>query len=146
MVMLKIAGIYNSDGTIILAKGRYLHWEDLSGDISPELPPSYRVELILSFSENELLSGVGGFVWATRDPRQAEIVQSTLNAQHISSEIKNTQLQDQKLFMLRIANPNDINDAIDFIWKGQSGLRLKPDWIYPEGEKNRSFEEWLSGQ
>lgn len=144
--MLRIAGIYDSDGTIRLAKGRYLHWEDLSSGISPELPSSYKVELTLTISEDELLTGIGGIVWATKELRQAEIIQSTLTAQHISSEIKTSQFQDHKLFTLKIANPNDITDAIEFIWQGQSGLRLKPDWIYPEGEKNRSFEEWLSGQ
>jgi hypothetical protein len=146
MIMLKIAGIYKSDGTIVLEKGRVLYWDELSENISPELPPSIKVELTLSFKENDLMLGIGGIVWATIDLRQAEIVQSTLLAQHIGSEIKIVPLSDHKLFMIKILNENDINDAIDFIWQSQSGLRLKPDWVYPQGEKNKSFEQWLNGQ
>ena len=40
---------------------------------------------------------------------------------------------------------SDISEAINFVWKSDTGLRLKPDWSYPEGELNKSFEQWLSG-
>ncbi|HKB86349.1 MAG TPA: hypothetical protein VKD08_09285 [Ignavibacteriaceae bacterium] len=144
--MLKIAGIYRADGTIHFGKGRMLNWNELSEDTPPDLPPSIRVELTISFKANDLLLGENGFVWATIELRQAEIIQSTLLAQHINSEIKSITLAENLLFTIKILNENDIKDAVDFIWQSRSGLRLKPDWVYPEGEKNHSFEEWLTGQ
>jgi len=146
MIMLKIKGIYKSDGPIILDKGKFLKWNDINDGIPPDLPSSINVELTLSFKGNDLLLGSDGIVWATFDLQQAEIIQSSLMAQHISSEIESVQFTDKKLFTLRITNENDINDAIDFIWQSRGGLRLKPDWVYPEGEKNLSFEQWLSEQ
>ncbi len=146
MIFLKISGTYRSDGSIALEKGGKLNWSDLSDDDSPALPSPAKIELTISFKENDLLLGIGGVVWGSIDSRQAEIIQSTLLAQHINSEITSIQLPDNKLFIIRITNENDINDAIDFIWQGQSGLRLKPDWVYPEGEKNKSFEQWLGEQ
>ena len=49
------------------------------------------------------------------------------------------------MLLLNITNDSDIIDAIDFIWRSKTGLRLKPDWTYSEDEKNKSFEQWLSG-
>lgn len=144
--MLKISGIYKSDGTIVLEKGRLLQWNEISEEVPPDLPSSIKVELTVSFKENDLLLGSDGIVWGTRDLQQAEIIQSSLLAQHISSEVESIVLTEKKLFTIRITNENDINDAIDFIWQSRSGLRLKPDWIYPEGEKNLSFEQWLGEQ
>ncbi len=85
-------------------------------------------------------------MWATYSMRQAEIIHSTLLAQNINSEINNINIGKEKLFLLKITNQPDINEAIDFIWKSGSGLNLKPDWTYSEGETNKSFEQWLSGQ
>ena len=104
------------------------------------------IELTISFKENDFLLGIGGFVWATHETRQAEIIQNTLMAQHINSEIKLIPLPSYDLYVIKVTNENDINEAIDFIWQSQSGLRLKPDWVYPEGEKNKSFEQWLGEQ
>ncbi len=145
MVMLKIAAILKSDGTLVFQNGRLLKWDDLSDARPPDLPPSIKVELTLSFKENDLLLGTGGFVWATLSSSQAEIIQSTLLAQHINSEIKSISAEKQ-LFALRVINESDIEDAVDFIWQSRDGLRLKPDWVYPAGEKNKSFEQWLGGQ
>ncbi len=143
--MLKVAGIYRADGTIVFGKGRLLSWSELSEDAPPDLPPSIRVELTISFKANDLLLGKNGFVWATTESRQAEVIQSTLFAQHINSEIKSVSLEEYVLFMIKVPNENDIKDAVDFIWQSRSGLRLKPDWVYPQGEKNKSFEQWLGG-
>ena len=85
-------------------------------------------------------------MWATYSMRQAEIIHNTLLAQNINSEINNINIGKEKLFLLKVTNQPDINEAIDFIWKGGSGLNLKPDWTYSEGETNKSFEQWLSGQ
>lgn len=146
MVMLKKEAILKSDGTILFDNGRHLEWDELSETRPPDLPPSIKVELTLTFRENDLLLGHGGFVWATRSRSQAEIIQSTLLAQHINSEIKTISNVKKKLFALRVMNENYIEDAVNFIWQSRDGLRLKPDWVYPEGEKNASFEQWLGGQ
>ncbi len=145
MVMLKKEAILKSDGIILFSNGRNLIWDDISEDRPPDLPPSIKVVLTLSFRENELLLGNGGFVWATRSITQAEVIQSTLLAQHIHTEIKKI-AGEKQLFALRVLNESDIEDAIDFIWQSRDGLRLKPDWVYPEGEKNTSFEQWLDEQ
>ena len=50
------------------------------------------------------------------------------------------------MFLIKIANESDIADSIDFIWRNNTGLRLKPDWVYTKDETNKSFEQWLSGQ
>ncbi len=146
MIMLKKAAILKSDGTIVFENGRMLKWDDISDALPPNLPPSIKVEFTLSFKENDLLLGKGGFVWATRSVNQAEVVQSTLLAQHINSEIKAISTVDKQLFALQVIGEGDIEDAVDFIWQSSDGLRLKPDWVYPEGEKNKSFEQWLGGQ
>jgi hypothetical protein len=83
-------------------------------------------------------------VWASFDARQVEIIQNTLIAQQISCEIKKINLQNQNMFLISITNKKDIQDAIDFIYKSDYGLRLKPDWNYAEGESNKSFEQWLN--
>jgi hypothetical protein len=85
-------------------------------------------------------------VWATFDLRQAEIIQNSMLAQQINSEIKSIDLVEKETFLISILDTNDVKDAIDFIWKSNSGLRLKPDWNYTEDERNESFEQWLSGQ
>ena len=144
--MLKTAGIFKSNDTIVLEGGRTIQWDDFSNNNPPELPPSLKIELTISFKENDFLLGIGGFVWATHETRQAEIIQNTLMAQHINSEIKLIPLPSYDLYVIKVTNENDINEAIDFIWQSQSGLRLKPDWVYPEGEKNKSFEQWLGEQ
>lgn len=144
--MLKTAAILKSDGTIVFENGRRLEWNEISESLPPDLPPSIKVELTISFKENDLLLGNGGFVWATRSASQAEIIQSTLLAQHINSEIKSISVIERQLFALRVVKEHDIEDAVNFIWQSRDGLRLKPDWVYPEGEKNSSFEQWLGGQ
>lgn len=144
--MLKILGMYKNDGTLVFDKGRSLSWDELSDEIPPELLPSVKVELTLSFRENDLLLGNDGMVWATIDLQQAEVIQSSLLAQHINSEIRTIKFPEKKLYIIRILNQSDVNDAIEFIWQGKSGLRLKPDWVYPEGEKNTSFQQWLGEQ
>jgi hypothetical protein len=102
--------------------------------------------LTISFEENDFLTGKSGIVWATYDLRQSEIIQNTLVAQQISSEVKRIGFDGQEIFLVRITNEADVNDAIDFIWRSDGGLRLKPDWTYPNRETNKSFELWLNGQ
>jgi len=143
--LIKIKGIYSSLGKILFDTTKTIDWNELSEEKPPELPLGSSMELTISVDENVFLSGKDGIVWATYDLRQAEIIQSTLLAQHISSEVKNFDSSDA-IFLLKIINETDANEAIDFIWRNDGGLRLKPDWSYPDGEVNKSFELWLNGQ
>lgn len=144
MIILKTKGTFNSDGKIVLNSTRTINWKELSDSNPPQLPAGSSIELSISFDENDFLSGKDGIVWATYDSRQAEIIQSTLLAQHINCEVKKIALQDQNLFLISITNEREIKVVVDFIWKSDSGLRLKPDWSYPKDVANKSFEQWLN--
>ena len=146
MIVINIKGIYCNLGVIELETKKVINWASFSNDSPPEIPFGSSVDISISFQENDFLNGKSGVVWATYDLRQAEIIQSALFAQQINSEIKITSLGIKSIFILIIKTKSDIEDAIDFIWKNNIGLRLKPDWNYQEGEKNKSFEQWLSGQ
>ena len=146
MKLIKIKGIYSGLGKIVFDTTKIIEWKELSEEKPPELPFGSSIELTISFEENDFLSGRSGIVWATYDLRQSEIIQNTLVAQQISSEVKKIGFEEQEIFLVRISNEADVNDAIDFIWRSNTGLRLKPDWTYPDREINKSFELWLNGQ
>ena len=144
--ILKINGIYNSLGKIELENSKIIDWNNISNNKLPIIPSGSKIKLNISIDTSSFLNGTDGIVWATYDLRQAEIIQSALVAQQINSEIKNIHLNENVLYALKISNSSDIDNAIDFIWRHKSGLRLKPDWSYPNNEINNSFEQWLSGQ
>ena len=135
-----------TDGKIELDKAGSIHWNKLTGSALPKIPMGSTIEFTIMFDENEFISGKNGIVWATYDRRQAEIICSALMAIQISTETKRIYNSNDEILLIKAANNNEIEEAIEFIWKSESGLRLKPDWSYPEGEKNKSFEHWLSGQ
>jgi hypothetical protein len=54
-------------------------------------------------------------------------------------------MDEGALLLIKIDNNKDIEEAMDFIWRKESGLRLMPDWTYAGGEPNKSFEKWLNG-
>jgi hypothetical protein len=144
--MLTIKGIYTSPGKIELNNLKMIDWKDLSEEKPPELPFGSRIDLTISFEAGDFLSGKYGIVWASYDSRQVDIIQSALLAQQINSELKKISLNGHELIMIKIPNETEINIAMDFIWRTSTGLRLKPDWSYPEGETNKSFQQWLNGQ
>ena len=146
MKLIKIKGIYSSLGKIEFDTTKTIEWKELSEEKPPELPFGSSIVLTISIEENDFLSGKNGIVWATYDLRQSEIIQNTLVAQQISSEVKRIGFDGQEIFLVRITNEADVNDAIDFIWRSNGGLRLRPDWTYPDKEINKSFELWLNGQ
>ena len=153
MTILETKGIFNKDGKIVLNSMKTIKWEDFSNEKYPELPAGTSVELSISFDENIFLSGINGIVWATYNLRQIEVIHNALLAQHLSSEVKNIGFVrrtpnggNENMFLINITNEMDVNEAIDFIWRSDSGLRLKPDWTYPDKETNKSFELWLNGQ
>lgn len=143
--ILKVKGIYDENGKILLDSTRVLSWNSLTEKNQPKLDFGTNIDISLSIDENIFLSGKNGVVWATYDSRQADIIQSTLLAQQINCEIKKISLETEVIFLIVITNQNEVIDAIDFIWKSDSGLRLNPDWSYPNGSKNKSFEQWLNG-
>jgi len=145
MKLLKVNGIYNNGGRIVFDTNNMIEWTDLSSVAPPALPDGSNIEITISLDESDFLSGKNGIVWATYDLRQAEIIKSALVAQHISSVLQMFPFGNEEMFLISITNESDINDAIDFIWRDDTGLRLKPDWDYQEGETNKSFEQWLSG-
>lgn len=145
MIVLKIKGIYLKAGIIELETAKVINWASFTNNLPPEIPSGIGVEVSVSFEKNDFLNGKSGIVWATYDLRQAEIIQSALMAQHINCEIKPLLLEKENLLLMSITNEEEIKDAVDFIWKSNDGLRLKPDWAYADGETNKSFEQWLSG-
>ena len=145
LIILQTKGIFNEGGEIVLNTNKTIHWADLSDINPPHLPSGTTIDLSISSDENIFLSGLNKIVWATYDLRQAEIIQSTLIAQHINCEVKTITIKNENMFLISINNENETEDAINFIWKSNDGLRLKPDWYYGKGKLNRSFEQWLSG-
>jgi len=103
------------------------------------------MDIIISLDEQTLLSGEYGIVWATFDFRQAEVITNALLAQSISSVVGKIELEEGILLLIKIDNDKEIGEAMDFIWRKEGGLRLKPDWAYADGEPNKSFEKWLNG-
>lgn len=94
-------------------------------------------------AEREYLSGKDGIVWATYRQRQSQIIHNALLAQDIHSEISKNSVENNDLFLIKVTNKADVQNALNFIWKSNSGLRLIPDWHYPPGTSNTSFEHWL---
>ena len=146
MNQLKIAGTLTNHGIIKLETKKKVSWSELSGEEIPKIPLGSNIELTISFDENEFISGKDGIVWATYNIRQAEIICNALSTLQISNEIQKNCFSNNEIYLIKTANIREIEDAIDFIWKSESGLRLKPDWNYPEGETNKSFELWLNEQ
>lgn len=145
MKLIKTKGIYDGRGSFLLEADKAIRWKDITNEIAPGLPFEFAIEITISFEEKEFLLGNGGIVWATYDFRQTEIIKNALLALLINSEIKNIALADDKMFVLKISKEDEINEAIDFIWRSESGLRLKPDWDYERGKINRSFNQWING-
>jgi hypothetical protein len=91
-------------------------------------------------------TGKDGIVWASYELRQSEIIQSTLLVQNIHSVLKSYPIKNGELIVIKVTDQKDVNTAIDFIWRSKSGLRLKSDWSYPAGQKNKSVQFWLEGR
>ena len=97
-----------------------------------------------SYNNVDFLNGSDGIVWATYSQLQVETIKNALLAQYIFSEIKVSNLEDKTFYLIFIENPTEIEKAIDFIWREESGLRLKLDWHYSANKENESFNKWLS--
>jgi hypothetical protein len=150
LIILTVKGIYNPNGEILIDSMKSLNWKDFTEKNPPNLPVGTSVDVSISIDENDFISGKYGIVWATYNLRQAEVVVDTLLAQNINCEIETVNLEPEpelkSMFLISVTNESDTYTAVDFVWKNSSGLRLKPDWTYPQGETNNSFEQWLNGQ
>lgn len=129
---------YKDFGTLDLETGARLNWDQL------ELPFGSKVEIIVRYEEVDYLRGLNGIVWATHDLEQAEIIRGALGTQGIASQIDEKYLEGTSLHMLRISETSRLEAAIDFIWRSEEGLKLKPDWHFPAGSRNESFERWIT--
>lgn len=144
MKLIKKTGIFNQDGEIYLHRGISVSWKFFSNKNIPDLPAGTPLNIGISLDEYTILSGEYGIVWATYDQRQAEVIFNALFAQNIASTIGKIELEGSTLLLTKIDNNDDTHEAIDFIWRKKGGLRLRPDWAYPDGEPNKSFEKWLN--
>lgn len=114
-----------------------------SDNENSKLPPSgIIVELSVSIDINELISGINGYVWASKDLQQVEIITNAIRVQNIEIEIVKAKLENSEMYLIKVINEKDIQNVLDFIQNDKSGLMLKPDWTYPEGERNKSFDQW----
>lgn len=92
---------------------------------------------------DDYLSIARGIVWATYDARQADTVQAALQAQRIVCEVRQESLEGECLYLLHVPVQEEVEPAMDFIWRDPAGLRLRPDWSYPDGAENESFKRWV---
>ena len=145
MKLIKIKGYYSDLWKIKLENEKTVNLNDLTDEKMLQIPYGSEIEISIAFDENDFISGNDGIVWASYDQRQVDIIKNALLAQNVNAELKEKNLGKLKIFLLQIDNLKDLNDAVDFIWKSNKGLRLKPDWSYLQGETNKSFELWLSG-
>ncbi len=129
--------VYSDLGKIVFENGDVLLCEQLN------LPYGSDVCISIEFSKSDYLTGKENYVWATYSLEQAEIVAGALKAQNIAVVLENQTVGRLKLFLLKVVNEIDVEKASAFIWKSEEGLNLKPDWFYPRGSENKSFERWL---
>lgn len=141
--MIKLKGILNTSGEVVFQYGKPLPLSTLYHQ-SIQIPVEISLELSVTVGLNTLISGIDGFVWATKDNCQAEIICNALNVQKFNAEIIKGKLEKKALYLIKVNREEDIKEVIDFIQNDAGGLRLKPDWNYPEGERNQSFEQWVN--
>ncbi len=117
----------------------------MSKEVPPAMPYGTRLEMTITYEQNDYLSGENGIVWATHDRHQAEVICGTLRAQDIACEIQEKRLEGIRLHLIRITHPEKVAAAMDFIWRDDTGLKLQPDWNYPARAENESFQRWVNG-
>lgn len=142
--MLKIKGTINKEGEVVFRFGKPLPLRTLYNQQIVHMPVEIYLELSVTIGLNSLISGIDGIVWATKNVCQADIIINTLKVQHIEAEIVDAENDNVGLHLIKVFREEDIKTAIDFIQNDTSGLRLKPDWNYPDGERNQSFEQWIN--
>ncbi len=137
-------GRHQDINIIHLENGEQLNWMIFNGQDIPRIPFGTHIQISISYEDRDFLNGVDGIVWATYDRHQAETIQNALRVQNIFSKIQELSLNNWHLYLLYIADRADIEKAIDFIWRDNSGMRLQPDWWYPANSANKSFIHWMN--
>jgi hypothetical protein len=141
--MLNIQGRINKNGEIVLQQGQKFNQDSPIEENSNYQPSGINIEFAVTIDIGSLILGINGFVWATKDFQQAQIIGNALKVQSFEVEIVKVELEVDSFYLLQVTHKKDIKEVIDFIYNDKGGLRLKLDWIYPEGEPNKSFEKWL---
>jgi len=143
--MLNIKGRINKNGEIVLQQGQKFNQGSPIEENSNYQPSEINIEFTVTIDVSSLIVGINGFVWATKDFQQAEIIGNALKVQCIELGIVKVELEEDSFYLLQVTHKKDIKEVIDFIYNDKSGLRLKPDWTYPDSEPNESFEQWIKG-
>jgi hypothetical protein len=143
---IRVVGFYRGIGQIQIGCNQAIRWESICGNHKPpSIPFGTRIDIELSYNDHDFMSGKDGVVWATYNLQQAEMIRDTLFIQMIPSYIEEIGLDDFQLFQIVVQDRSQVSQAMDFIWRSNDGLRLQPDWVYPDGEANDSFEKWMNG-
>jgi hypothetical protein len=137
-------GTYKDRGKIQLENGKVVEWDHLSPEAPPRIPYGTKTEITITFDDAEYLNGARGIVWATYDLNQAETIRGALLAQNIGCEVREENVKETRLYLLHIVRAQDVEAAVDFVWRDQTGLRLRPDWWYPAEAENESFKRWVN--
>jgi len=141
---IEMDGYYKDKKIIEMNNGHIIDLSLFSKTHIPSIPYGTKVEVIIKYEEIDLLNGTNGIVWSTYSSSQADTIKNALFVQNIFAEITKTILVNEMLYCVFIASKEDIGKAIDFIWKEENGMRLKPDWHYRRNEKNESFNKWTN--
>jgi len=129
---------------IVLPQKHSLNCNSKENEKSNHPQSGINVELSVSMDLNKLISGIDGYVWATWNHQQAEIICNALRVQNVDLEVVKVEIENKLMYLIKITKEEDVMNVIDFIHNEKSGLRLKPDWTYPEGEPNESFNQWIN--
>ncbi len=129
---------------IILPQTESLNCNSIEEENSNQPSSGINVEFSVLMDLNKLISGIDGYVWATWDSQQAEIISNALRVQNIELEIVKIEHENKAMYLIKVTKEEDIMNVIDFIQNEKSGLNLRPDWTYPEGERNESFDKWIN--
>lgn len=144
---IELSGVYKDMEIIQMNNGKILEWSNLIDDSdAPIIPFGTKIEISLTYNDADFLKGSNGIVWATYSRFQVEIIKDALLAQNIFNEIKVSNLEDKRLYLIFIQDMDEMEKAIDFIWREEAGLRLKLDWQYSANKENESFNKWLSSK
>ena len=144
---IELSGVYKDMEIIQMDNGKILEWSNLIDDNdAPLIPFGTKIEISLTYNDADFLKGSNGIVWATYSRFQVETIKNALLAQNIFNEIKVSNLEDKRLYLIFIQDMDEMEKAIDFIWREEAGLRLKLDWQYSANKENESFNKWLSGK
>ncbi len=142
---IEVSGVYRDMEIIQMNNGKILEWSNLINEKDvPLIPFGTKIKITLTYDDTDFLNGSNGIVWATYSRLQVETIKNALLVQNIFSEIRISNLEGKKLYLIFIQNSEEVESAIDFIWREEAGLRLKLDWQYSANKENESFNKWLS--